>query len=220
MSLTRPTVLVLAKEPVPGRVKTRLCPPCTPNEAAAIAGAAIADTVAAVTATSGTRALLVLDGASGPWLGTRIDVVSQSDGSLGDRLAAAFTHATGPAVLVGMDTPQVTTARIDAALARLARPDVDAILGLTRDGGWWIIGFSTPVPDAFRGVEMSVATTGAQQRARLDALGLRTELVEPEIDIDTFADALAVVDAHPHLRCARTVRTVARALAESVGANP
>ena len=220
MSVPRPTVLVLAKEPVPGRVKTRLCPPCTPSEAATIAGAAIADTVAAVTATSGTRPLLVLDGAIGSWLPARIDVVAQHDGGLGDRLAAAFTHADGPAVLVGMDTPQVTAARIDAALARLRRPGIDAVLGPTRDGGWWIVGFTSPVPEAFRGVEMSVATTGAQQRARLDALGLRTELVEPEIDIDTFADALAVVDAHPHLRCARAVRTVARALAESVGANP
>jgi rSAM/selenodomain-associated transferase 1 len=207
------TVLVLAKEPVAGRVKTRLCPPCTPAEAAAIAGAAIADTIAAVGATTGTRRLLVLDGAVGPWLAAPVDVVAQSDGDLGDRLAAAFTHADGPAVLVGMDTPQVTAARIDDAIEVLHRPGVDAILGPTTDGGWWIIGFCVPAPGAFIGVEMSRSTTGAQQHARLLSLGLRTKLVAPETDIDTFADALAVADAHPHLRCAGAVRTVAHSLA-------
>jgi rSAM/selenodomain-associated transferase 1 len=210
-----PTVLVLAKEPVPGRVKTRLCPPCTPAEAATIAAAAITDTVAAVVATTRTRPVLVLDGAVGPWLPVPIDVVAQGGGGLGDRLDAAFTHAAGPAVLVGMDTPQVPTARIDDALARLDRPEVDAVLGLTTDGGWWIIGFAVPTPGAFDGVEMSVATTGAQQRSRLDALGLRTELVGPETDIDTFADALAVADAHPHLRCAHAIHDVSRAMAAS-----
>jgi len=218
MSAPRPTVLVLAKEPIPGRVKTRLCPPCTPVDAAAIAGAAIADTVTAVAATRGTRPLLVLDGATGPWLRTPIDVAAQSDGDLGTRLAAAFTHAHGPAVLVGMDTPQVTPDRIDDALARLRRPGVDAVLGPTPDGGWWIIGFAAPVPGAFRDVEMSVATTGAQQRSRLRELGLRTELVAPETDIDTFADALAVAGAHPHLQCARAVRAVASSLTEPTAA--
>jgi len=213
VSKRAPTVLVLAKEPVAGRVKTRLCPPCTPADAAAIAAAAIADTLAAAAATAGARPVLVLDGAPGPWLSARVAVVPQSGGGLGDRLAAAFTHAGGPAALVGMDTPQVSAARIGDALARLDRPGVDAILGLTPDGGWWIIGFRAPVPGAFVGVEMSRATTGAQQRARLDALGSRTELVAPETDIDTFADALAVAGAHPHLRCARAVRTVAQALA-------
>ena len=61
MSRRTPTVLLLAKEPVAGRVKTRLCPPCTPAAAATIAAAAITDTIAAVTATSGTRALLAPD---------------------------------------------------------------------------------------------------------------------------------------------------------------
>ena len=215
MSAAPPTVLVLAKEPVPGRVKTRLCPPCTPAEAATIAGAAIADTVATVTATASTRPLLVLDGEVGPWLSLPIEVVPQGHGDLGDRLAAAFSHAGGRAVLIGMDTPQVTADQIDRAIDGLGDPDVDAVLGLTADGGWWIIGFAAPTPLAFEGVAMSRPTTGTHQYARLTELGLRTALVDQKTDVDTFADALTVADAHPDLRFSRAVRGVSAAMLTS-----
>ncbi|MFC9290815.1 glycosyltransferase, partial [Streptomyces sp. NPDC057052] len=62
------TLLVIAKEPLPGRVKTRLTPPFAPWEAAALAEAALADTLAAVAAAPAVRRRLVLDGAPGPWL--------------------------------------------------------------------------------------------------------------------------------------------------------
>jgi rSAM/selenodomain-associated transferase 1 len=207
----RPTVLIIAKEPIPGRVKTRLCPPCTPIQAAAIARAAIADTVAAVTAIDGIRPLLVLDGRSGPWLDVEIPTVAQTGDAFDERLAAAFTHAAGPAVLIGMDTPQITSKQIRQAVTTLQHPEVDAVLGRTDDGGWWIIGFDRPAPGAFHDVPMSTPITGARQLARLDALALRTALLPSTTDVDTFADALRVAEAHPSLAFAREVRSVAAA---------
>jgi glycosyltransferase A (GT-A) superfamily protein (DUF2064 family) len=69
MSRVGPTLLVIAKSPAPGRVKTRLTPPCTPEQAARLAGAALSDTLAAAARTRrAARRVLVLDGASGPWL--------------------------------------------------------------------------------------------------------------------------------------------------------
>lgn len=62
MSASAPALAVIAKAPVAGRVKTRLCPPCTPQQAAALAGAALQDTLAAVAATPAHRRVLVLDG--------------------------------------------------------------------------------------------------------------------------------------------------------------
>lgn len=101
-------LLVIAKEPLPGRVKTRLTPPYTPAEAALIAEAALADTLRTVLAVPARRRVLVLEGRPGPWLPPGIDVVPQCAGGLDERLAAAFAGCTGPTLLVGMDTPQIT----------------------------------------------------------------------------------------------------------------
>ena len=73
--MTEAHVLVMAKAPVPGRVKTRLCPPCTPDEAAAITEAALADTLAAVARCGAGRRIIALDGAPGPWLPARFEVI-------------------------------------------------------------------------------------------------------------------------------------------------
>jgi glycosyltransferase A (GT-A) superfamily protein (DUF2064 family) len=82
-------VLVIAKAPVPGRVKTRLCPPCTPDEAAALARAALEDTLEAAAGAGAERRVLVLEGQPGPWLPAGWDIVAQRGNGLAERLAAA-----------------------------------------------------------------------------------------------------------------------------------
>ena len=207
----RPALLVIAKAPVAGRVKTRLCPPCTPGQAARLARAALEDTLAAADGVrSCGRRVLVLDGAPGPWLPPGWEVVAQRGDGLAARLAAAFACAGGPALLVGMDTPQVTAARLDAGLAALAR--TDAVLGPAPDGGYWAIGLRAPAAAVFDGVPMSVAGTGAAQRRRLDALGLRTALLAPLRDVDTIADARAVAAAAPEGRFAAELAALAPGL--------
>jgi uncharacterized protein len=185
-------LVVLAKAPRPGRVKTRLCPPCTPENAARIAAAALTDTVAAVTATPAARRTLVVDGAyPAPtgWVAR-----PQRGDDLGERLAHAFTDTALPGVptlLIGMDTPQVTPAGLTSAAAALA--DVDAVLGLAADGGWWALGLRDPVHAAvLPGVPMSTGHTGARTRAALLALGLRIAPLPEMRDVDTAADAWAV----------------------------
>ena len=206
--MTDATLIVLAKAPVPGRVKTRLCPPCSPLDAAAIARAAIVDTLAAVTATPGVRPLLVLEGEPGEWVPDLIEVVPQVGGDLGARLTGAFGRSAGPAVLVGMDTPQVTPSTLRAAVDALLRPAVDAVLGQTLDGGWWIIGLRDPSLPAFDGVPMSTPETGRRQAARLARLGLRMRGLDLEMDVDTFADALTVANRIPASQFARAVYAV------------
>jgi uncharacterized protein len=195
------SLLVIAKAPVPGRVKTRLCPPCTPAEAAALATAALGDTLAAVArARRPRRRVLVLEGAPGPWLPRGFEVLPQRGEGLAARLAAAFADAGGPAFLVGMDTPQVTPALLDAGLAALDR--ADAALGEALDGGFWGIGLRRPDARVFRDVPMSVGSTAAVQRARLAELGLRTVALPPLRDVDTIADARIVAAEAPHSRFA------------------
>jgi hypothetical protein len=202
-------LLVLAKEPVPGRVKTRLTPPCAPIDAAAIAEAALADTLAAAVATGVDRVVVALDGAPGPWCPPGVTIVDQGHGDLPARLATAWRAVRGPALQIGMDTPQIDAVALRAALEPLADGSADAVLGLATDGGWWAIGFAAPQPRAFAGIPTSRSDTGARQRRRLARLGLRTTLLAPERDVDTWDDALAVAAASPHGAFAAAVRTVA-----------
>ncbi|MEW2565810.1 DUF2064 domain-containing protein [Streptomyces sp. NPDC047070] len=191
------TLLVIAKEPRPGRVKTRLTPPFTPAEAAALAEASLADTLCAVAATPATRRVLVLEGAPGPWLPPGFDVVPQCEGGLDERLAAAFAGCDGPTLLIGMDTPQVTPALLSVDLTRC-----DAVFGPAEDGGFWALGLAEPDPWLLRGVPMSTPGTGAVQRGRLVAAGLRVRDLPPLRDVDTAADAEAVAALAPRGRFA------------------
>ncbi|WP_086722993.1 TIGR04282 family arsenosugar biosynthesis glycosyltransferase [Streptomyces carpinensis] len=191
------TLLVIAKEPLPGRVKTRLTPPFTPREAAELAEAALTDTLLAVAAAPAARRVLVLDGAPGPWLPPGFDVVPQCTGGLDERLAAAFAGCTGPALLIGMDTPQVTPELLTVDLA-----SCDACIGPAEDGGFWALGLAEPDPSLLRGVPMSTAVTGAVQRERLVAAGLRVRDLPRLRDVDTAADARAVAARAPRSRFA------------------
>jgi rSAM/selenodomain-associated transferase 1 len=198
-------LLVIAKAPVPGRVKTRLCPPCTPAQAARLAEAALADTLAAC-AGADARRVLVLDGAPGDWLPEGWDVIAQRGDGLAERLGAAFADAGGPALLVGMDTPQVTARQLRDGLAAL--DEADAVFGPAEDGGYWAIGLREPDPAVFAGVPMSRADTGAIQRARLAALGLRTTDLPALRDVDDIAAAHAAAAAAPRSRFAAALADI------------
>ncbi|MGX1757458.1 TIGR04282 family arsenosugar biosynthesis glycosyltransferase [Streptomyces lydicus] len=199
------TLLVIAKEPVPGRVKTRLTPPFTPDEAAELAEAALYDTLRAVRATPARRRVVVLDGRPGDWLPDGFEVRQQGSGGLDERLAAAFAGSTGPTLLIGMDTPQVTPQLLAPALDLDAWDDCDAWFGAAEDGGFWALGLAVPDPRLLRGVPMSTSRTGAAQRARLTGAGLRVRDLPPLRDVDTAGDAERVAAAAPAGRFAATL---------------
>ena len=201
-------LLVLAKTPVPGRVKTRLCPPLSPEGAARVAAAAIDDTLDAVRATPVARRVLVVDG---PLTADGFARQEQRGGPLDERLAAAYDDARAaglPTLLVGMDTPQVTPALLgSAALALLG---TGAVLGLAEDGGWWALGLDRPDGALLADVPTSRDDTGALQRARLVEAGLAVVDLPVLRDVDTVDDARAVAALAPDGR-------FAAALAEELG---
>lgn len=196
-------LIVIAKAPVAGRSKTRLCPPCTPEQAAALAQAALEDTLAAVLATPARRRVIVLEGDPGPWLPDGFEVLPQRGDGLEERLAAAFEDVGEPAFLVGMDTPQLTAAHLLLGLEALAT--APGVLGRADDGGYWSIGLRTPDRAVFTGVPMSVDVTGERQRERLVALGLDIVDLPPLLDVDTIDDARTVAALAPQTRFARTL---------------
>lgn len=207
-------ILVMAKNPVPGRVKTRLCPPATYETAARIAAAALTDTLDAVAATPADRRVLVLAGATAdhpaPPHPSTVDMVAQRGDGLAHRLANAFADTARPgtaALLVGMDTPQLEPALLTAAIHALA--DADAVLGPAVDGGWWTLGLrDVRHAEALRGVPMSTPDTGRlTARALLDR-GLHVRTLPTLRDVDTAHDARLVAGASPDTRFAGAVRAL------------
>ena len=204
-------LLVLAKAPVPGRVKTRLCPPCSPAEAAGLAAAALADTIAAVRAAPGVhRRVLALDGR---WeVPAGLAVLPQRGTGLAERIEHAFADAGGgPTLLVGMDTPQAGPGLLTACLSVLDA-SVDAVLGPAEDGGWWALGLHDPGhARLLAGVPMSTPDTGRHTLAALRGAGLRVGLLPRLRDVDDWADAVAVAGQAPSGRFAAAVAALAAA---------
>lgn len=206
-------LIVMAKAPLPGRVKTRLCPPLQPAEAAELALASLLDTLDAVSASRAARRVLALDGPPGTWLPAGFDLVPQRGVGLGERLANAWTDVGGPGVLIGMDTPQVTAQLLDDAMDQLAADDRASVLGLATDGGWWAIGLHQSDPAVFTGLTLSTSDAGSAQFERLDRLGLRPTLLGSLRDVDTWVDAEAVATEATGTRFAATVHELSGRLA-------
>ncbi|WP_262285330.1 DUF2064 domain-containing protein [Micromonospora sp. MA102] len=218
-------LLVMAKAPVAGMVKTRLCPPAEPAQAARIAAAALRDTLDAVAATPGVVPVLALAGRlaaaeDGPDLAALVagwPVLPQRGDDLADRLAHAHADVADaypgrPVLQIGMDTPQLTAARLAAAVRRLGATGTDAVLGPAADGGWWALGLRDPRrAAALRGVPMSTPDTGRRTREALAGCGLRIGTLPVLRDVDDWTDALAVAALVPTGRFAREVAATGRA---------
>ncbi len=187
-------MMVIAKTPEVGRVKTRLCPPLSLEQACDVAWACLLDTLDTVASVPAARHVLVLDGEPGPWIPDIFEVIAQRGNGLAERLAAAFSDVADAGIVIAMDTPQVTIQHLSAGLRSLTH-GADAVLGLADDGGYWVIGLrrGVDVTAVFENVPMSTSQTGAAQRRQLDLLGLRTTMLPAHRDIDTVEDLYVVV---------------------------
>ncbi len=209
-------VLVVAKAPVPGRVKTRLGHVLGMDQAARLAAASLRDTVRACRDGYGVdRCHLALDGdltraVDGPELHALLDgwtVFPQRGTGLAERLVHAHleiaSRGAGPVLQIGMDTPQVTPGLLyDAALAL---EHSDAVLGMALDGGWWVLGMRDSTRVAPVGaVPVSTPTTGEETRQALARGGLVVAATTLLRDVDTVEDAEAVAALAPDGDFART----------------
>jgi len=198
------TLVIIAKECIPGRVKTRLHPPLNLEQAATLASASLSDTFRAASALEASRRILLFDGNRFPLGSEPYEVIHQVSGDLDMRLGAIFDECEGPTVLVGMDTPQLEAAMLAPLFANWPT-DVDAFLGLAADGGYWTIAMADPDGSLIRGIPMSRDDTGQRQLDRLTEAGLRVGMLPQLTDVDTIADARLVADLAPHTEFSRTL---------------
>ena len=204
-------IVLIAKQPVAGRVKTRLHPPLSLEQAAELAAASIADTIAVLRQAPASRRILLFDGDPASVDAAGLEVVPQAPGGLDERLATVFDLLDEPMLLVGMDTPQLTVADLAPALADDVGPE-DAWFGPAADGGFWALGMRVPSGDLIRGVPMSQSDTGAHQLARLRAAGLRVGILATLTDVDDIDSARAVAQTAPSTLFARRLSEIGAAL--------
>ncbi len=193
------TVAVIAKECLPGKVKTRLSPPLSPQEAAVLAQLSLSQTLDTVRGLPVRERWLVMDGTPSASDAEDFVVMPQASGGLDERLAAICDAATGPLLIVGMDTPQLSPGHVAAVFRdwALESRQQDAWFGPALDGGFWALALANPRGDLIRGVQMSTSTTGAGQLARLAAAGLSVGLLPELRDMDYLDDALHIAAEIP-----------------------
>lgn len=195
-------LIVIAKECLPGRVKTRLTPILSPQEAADLALVSLQQTLRTVRSVEVDERLLLLDGDPGDLDTSGFRVEAQAAGRLDERIAAAFDARSSPVLLIGMDTPQVPR----STLQSVVDDDVsDAWFGPATDGGFWALGLRSARGDLVRGVPMSQSDTGDAQLRRLRRSGLRTRLLQTLTDVDRVEDAVRVATAAAGTPFARAV---------------
>ncbi len=221
--MTAATALVVAKAPIPGLAKTRLAAAVGDEVAADLAAAALLDTLDAVAAAPVQCRVVALTGdldqaSRGEEIRCRLadfTVIGQRGSNFAERLANAHTDAADacrglPVLQIGMDTPQITAELLGSCARELM--DTDAVLGMARDGGWWVLGVGdSSMAGCLRDVPMSRDDTGRRTLEALRANGIAVHLVPELADVDTAADVPAVRDA-----CAPQSRFVRAALAAGI----
>ncbi len=196
----RPAIIVMAKAPLPGTVKTRLSGAYPDAEIVALASCFLADTVSAAKQV-GPSVLLayapeggqaVIEPIVGPLAGAAVLWTCQQGANLGDRMHAALVQAAQwgftPLVMVGTDSPSLPLAHYQSALEILRCGEAEVVLGPAEDGGFYLIGVSAPSPALFEGVVWSSPAVCQQTRENAERAGLRVRTIAPWYDIDTPED--------------------------------
>ena len=193
------TVAVIAKECTPGRVKTRLSPPLTPQAAAALAQLSLSHTLDTVRNLPARHRLLVMDGTPTERDAAQFIVLPQAPGGLDERLGAICDAVGGPLLIIGMDTPQFSADHLELLLDDwcAAQARHEAWMGPATDGGFWALALRRPDGALIRGVPMSTDTTGTHQHDRLRAAGLTTGMLPELRDMDYFSDAVEIAAGMP-----------------------
>ena len=187
-------LIVFAKSPEPGNVKTRLTPPLLDEQAASLAEAFLRDVLGTCSGLSGVWPTLQYApvgcrGRMQEIAGPEWRVKLQRGGDLGERMEHALgVRLTGPntrAVIVGSDSPQIGAERIAEAFSHLERSDM--VLGPCDDGGFYLVGLRRWVPGIFEGVRWSCPETLSDAIRRADELGVTVSLLEGAYDVDDEA---------------------------------
>ena len=188
--------MIMAKAPYPGQVKTRLCPPLTPWQAAALSRAFLCDKIAQVRTLTSARPAIAYTPASGEGffadLAPDFTLIAQQGTDLGERLIHSleyFLHLGCAGVMaIDSDTPTLPTHCLQQAIELLTRPDVDVVIGPSDDGGYYLIGIRAMHQELFVDMPWSTSAVLPETVRRAETLGLRVAWLPAWFDVDTPED--------------------------------
>lgn len=207
-------LIVVAKRPEPGRTKTRLSPPLSPEQAAGLYEGLLCDTLALMRCVPGIRpAIAYLPADAEAYfaaLAPGFELVLQEGADLGERLDNAtrtfLARGYARVAIMNSDGPTLPAACLSAAF-RALEDGADVALGPSDDGGYYLIGMKRPIPRLLREVRMSTPNVLRETLALADAEGLRVALLPTWYDVDDLPSLLrlrdelaARPDAAPHTR--------------------
>jgi uncharacterized protein len=192
----RIAVAIMAKAPVAGEVKTRLCPPLSALEAAGLYECFLLDKIAQLRSVESARPVIAFTPESGRGVFARMapgfELVVQRGGDLGSRLlntlGGLLADGYHAALAIDTDTPTLPSAFLRSAVELAADPTVDLVLGPSDDGGYYLIGMRHPWPALFDGMPWSTADVLPETIRRAEAAGLRVACLPAWFDIDTPED--------------------------------
>ncbi len=200
MTDQRRRLILFARFPVAGKVKTRLIPALGAEGAAALHRRLVLRTLRTAHALCQSQNVELEIRFAGDsknemqhWLGDDWLCRPQSDGDLGQRMAGAFADSFregSPAtVIIGSDCPSLTSETLAAAFESLMTNPV--VFGPATDGGYYLIGLTRPLPEIFQGVEWGTETVLAQSLGILGQMGLKPALLQSRDDLDRPEDVAA-----------------------------
>jgi len=195
------SLIIFAKAPIPGEVKTRLCPPLDPDEAASLHGTLVLDAIERTKGLQGITLYVagtpdlahpffkVMEGRYGARL------LPQSGQDLGSRMRQvmqdAFDQGAKEVILTGTDFPTLPRAHLIEALKLIKSHDV--VLGPTADGGYYLIGLRKMTPAPFEGIAWSTGAVFAETKKKIEAAGLSLGLLPKCRELDTLDDLKAFI---------------------------
>lgn len=204
----RDTALVIfAKAPIPGQVKTRLCPPLTPDEAATLHGSFVLDTLERTKTAVGKlnvrmdRYLACAPSSTHVFFKIMeerhgVTLIDQVGDDLGARMhqavATMFSRGYRRTMLIGTDVPTVPLEYLRQALTLLDSHDL--AIGPALDGGYYLIGMSKPIPELFAEIPWSTDQVLRLTQEKAAGLGLTTALIQPWRDVDTLGDLQTLIE--------------------------
>ena len=190
-------LVVMAKAPVPGKVKTRLTPPFTPQEAVELYKCFLQDRVREMRRLSGIDLAVAYTPADArdtfvKISGNGFQLFAQKGDDLGRRLNNVFIEKLGQdyaaVSIIDSDTPDLPCAIIEQSFQILLSGEADTVFGPCDDGGYYLVGMRRPQPELFEDIPWSTAAVLDTTLSRAGELGIRTQLLPAWNDLDTFED--------------------------------
>jgi uncharacterized protein len=198
-------LVVVAKAPVPGEVKTRLTPEFTPEEAAGLYRCFLQDRIKAISALKGIELAIAFTPADAgdtfaAFTRNGFKLFSQKGKDLGERLNNIFLEKLAGAYdavsIIDSDSPDLPGSTVEDSFKRLLSNQTDVVFGPCYDGGYYLVGMRKPHPELFFDIPWSTESVLAKTLEKANNLNIRTNLLPWWNDLDTFEDLIRFYDKY------------------------